>query len=204
LFERIHNVSVDGHIYNIAHTSLEVPPHNDFASYSWPPSVQALHMLQNECDGGESMIIDGYKVLSDLRNDFPEFFEILTSFPVPFREFDEENETYANEPIIRLNSFNDVTGLRYSNQLMQMIDPSVKNLDLFYQAYHELCKRINDGKYKSTFRLEAGNILIVSAHRVLHGRKEFKPNGKRYLQDAYYELDNIENNLVLYKDLRGN
>ena len=204
LFERIHNVSVDGHIYNIAHTSLEVPPHNDFASYSWPPSVQALHMLQNECDGGESMIIDGYKVLSDLKNDFPEFFKILTNFPVPFREFDEENETYANEPIIRLNSFNDVTGLRYSNQLMQMIDPSAKNLDLFYQAYHELCKRINDGKYKSTFRLEAGNILIVSAHRVLHGRKEFKPNGKRHLQDAYYELDNIENNLFLYKDLRGN
>jgi gamma-butyrobetaine dioxygenase len=128
----------------------------------------------------------------------------LTNFPVPFREFDEENETYANEPIIRLNSLNDVTGLRYSNQLMQMIDPSARNLNLFYQAYHELCKRINDEKYKSTFRLEAGNILIVSAHRVLHGRKEFKPNGKRHLQDAYYELDNIENNLVLYKDLRGN
>ena len=52
LFERIHNVSVDGHVYNIAHTSLEVPPHNDFASYSWPPSVQALHMLVNECEGG--------------------------------------------------------------------------------------------------------------------------------------------------------
>jgi len=57
LFERIHNVSLDGHVYNIAHTSLEVPPHNDFASYSWPPSVQALHMLANDCDGGESMIV---------------------------------------------------------------------------------------------------------------------------------------------------
>ena len=87
---------------------------------------------------------------------------------------------------------------------MQMIDPSKKNLDTFYKAYHELCKRVNDKKYKSTFRLEAGNILLVSAHRVLHGREEFKPSGKRHLQDAYYELDNIENNLVLYKELRGN
>ena len=204
LFERIHNVSVDGHIYNIAHTSLEVPPHNDFASYSWPPSVQALHMLENECNGGESIIVDGYKVLDDLKNDCEDFFEILKTFSVPFREFDEENETYADEPIIRLNSSDEVVGLRYSNQLMQMIDPRKKNLDLFYKAYYELCKRINDGKYKSTFRLEAGNILLVSAHRVLHGRKEFKPNGKRHLQDAYYELDNIENNFVLYRDLRGN
>ena len=87
---------------------------------------------------------------------------------------------------------------------MQMIDPRKKNLDLFYKAYHELCNRVNDQKYKSTFRLEAGNILLVSAHRVLHGREEFKPSGKRHLQDAYYELDNIENNLVLYKELRGN
>ena len=204
LFERIHNVSVDGHIYNIAHTSLEVPPHNDFASYSWPPSVQALHMLANECDGGESMIIDGYKVLDDLKDDCPEFFDILSTFSVPFREFDEKNETYANEPIIRLNTSNEVIGFRYSNQLMQMIDPNKKNVDLFYRAYHELCKRVNDNEYKSTFRLEAGNILLVSAHRVLHGRKEFKPSGKRHLQDAYYELDNIENNLVLYKNLRGN
>ena len=113
LFERIHNVSIEGHVYNIAHTSLEVPPHNDFASYSWPPSVQALHMLINECEGGESIIVDGYSVLKDLKNDYPELFKILCSFPVPFREFDEENETFANEPIVRLNSQNKITGFRF-------------------------------------------------------------------------------------------
>ena len=204
LFERIHNVSVDSHIYNIAHTSLEVPPHNDFASYSWPPSVQVLHMLENKCRGGESIIVDGYKVLSDLKRECPDFFDILSTFSVPFREFDDTNETYAKEPIIKINSLNEVIGFRFSNQLMQMIDPHQENVALFYKAYHELCKRVNDKKYKSTFRLEAGNMLLVSAHRVLHGRKEFKPNGKRHLQDAYYELDNIENNLVLYKTLRGN
>ena len=112
-------------------------------------------MLANECNGGESMIVDGYKVLKDLYEDCPEFFNVLRTFPVPFREFDEENETYANEPIIRLNSLNEVTGFRYSNQLMQMIDPQMHNVDLFYRAYHELCKRVNDEKYKSIFRLEA-------------------------------------------------
>ena len=201
LFERIHNVSVNGHLYNIAHTSLEVPPHNDFASYSWPPSVQALHMLENECKGGQSMIVDGFKVLKDLRADYPDFIEILSTFTVPFREFDNENETYANEPIIRLNTLNEITGFRFSNQLMQMIDPHKSNLDKFYIAYHELCKRVNSDKYKAKFRLEAGHILLVSAHRVLHGREEFSPDGKRHLQDAYYEMDNIENNFFMYKNL---
>ena len=201
LFERIHNVSVDGHVYNIAHTSLELPPHNDFASYSWPPSVQALHMLVNECEGGRSTIVDGFAVLRDLRKDHPEYFDVLSTFSVPFREFDEENETYANEPMIRLNSKKEITGFRYSNQLMQMIDPKKKEVTSFYQAYHELCDRVNSEKYKSRFRLEGGHILLVSAHRVLHGREEFTPNGKRHLQDAYYEMDNIENNLFLLKNL---
>ena len=58
----------------------------------------------------------------------------------------------------------------------------------------------NNEKYKSIFRLEGGHILLVSAHRVLHGRREFKQNGKRHLQDAYFEMDNVENNLVLYKN----
>ena len=199
LFERIHNVSVDGHVYNIAHTSLELPPHNDFASYTWPPSVQALHMLVNDCEGGRSTIVDGYAVLRDLRNDYPEHFDILCNFAVPFREFDEENETYANEPMIRLNAEKEITGFRYSNQLMQMIDPKKKNVGAFYEAYYELCNRVNSEKYKSKFRLDSGHILLVSAHRVLHGREEFKPDGKRHLQDAYYEMDNIENNLVLLK-----
>ena len=184
-----------------------MPPHNDFASYSWPPSVQALHMLKNECDGGESMIVDGHKVLVDFKNDFPEFFDVLLNFQVPFREFDEENETYANEPIIRVNCENEIIGLRYSNQLMQMIDPHKKNVDLFYKAYHELCHRINSDQYKSKFRLESGDVLIVSAHRVLHGREEFIPSGIRHLQDAYYEMDNIENNLFLlnnaFKDVNN-
>ncbi|MBT6073453.1 MAG: gamma-butyrobetaine hydroxylase, partial [Gammaproteobacteria bacterium] len=172
-------------------------------SYSWPPSVQALHMLINECEGGESMIIDGYKVLKDLKDDHPDIFNVLCTFSVPFREFDEENETYANEPIIRLNTANEIIGFRYSNQLMQMIDPHKKNVSLFYKAYHELCNRINSEKYKSKFRLEAGHILLVSAHRVLHGREKFKPSGKRHLQDAYYEMDNIENSLFLYESLQG-
>ena len=40
LFERIHNVSVTGHVYNVAHTPKGLPPHNDFASYNSQPSVR--------------------------------------------------------------------------------------------------------------------------------------------------------------------
>ena len=53
---------------------------------------------------------------------------------------------------------------------------------------------------KATLRLEGGEILLVASHRVLHGRQAFKPPGRRHLQDAYYEFDNVKNYvLVLHR-----
>ena len=197
LFERIHNVSVTGHVYNVAHTSKGLPPHNDFASYTSQPSIQALHMLENECEGGKSIIVDGWKLLEDLRDDHPDFFRILQDFDVPFREFDEENETFAEAPIIKCSSDGSIQSFRYSNQLMQMINPTKDGVKDFYIAYHEITTRIHDPKYRSTFRLNGGEVLIVASHRVLHAREPFIPNGKRHLQDAYFVYDNAANNLVL-------
>jgi gamma-butyrobetaine dioxygenase len=197
LFARIHDVHVDPDGYNVAHTSIALPPHNDCASYSWPPSVQALHMLVNEAGGGESLIVDGWQVLTRLRDEQPSFYEALSTTPVPFREFDAENETHAIEPIIRLDSNGEFTALRFSNQLMQVLDPDADGVAEFYRAYHALCILVADDAFRSTFRLEGGDILVLAAHRVLHGREAFEATGKRHLQDAYFELDNVRNHLVV-------
>ena len=197
LFERIHNVSVTGHVYNVAHTSKGLPPHNDFASYTSQPSVQALHMLENECEGGESVIVDGWELVEDFREDHSDYFETLCKFEVPFREFDQENETYAEAPLIKCSPDGSIESFRFSNQLMQMISPSKKGIKEFYKAYHELSTRVFDSKYRSTFRLHGGEVLIVASLRVLHARESFIPNGKRHLQDAYFVYDNAANNVVL-------
>ena len=80
---------------------------------------------------------------------------------------------------------------------MQMIDPTKKGIKDFYRAYHEISSRIYDSKYRSTFRLNGGEVLVVASHRVLHAREQFTPNGKRHLQDAYFVYDNAANNIVL-------
>ena len=56
---------------------------------------------------------------------------------------------------------------------------------------------VHDSKYSSTFRLNSGEVLIVSSLRVLHAREPFVPNGKRHLQDAYFVYDNALNNSLL-------
>jgi gamma-butyrobetaine dioxygenase len=197
LFARIHDVYVHDSGYNVAHTPIALPPHNDFASYSWPPSVQALHMLENEAGGGESVIVDGWRVLTQLREEHPQHFQSLCDVPVPFREFDDDNETYTVAPIVRCDADGEIASLRFSNQLMQTMDPEMHGVGDFYRAYHTLCTMVSDDASKARFRLDGGDILIVAAHRVLHGRDAFDSSGRRHLQDAYFELDNVRNHVVV-------
>ena len=72
-----------------------------------------------------------------------------------------------------------------------------EELRSFYKAYHEVSYRVHDSKYSSTFRLNAGEVLIVASLRVLHARESFIPKGKRYLQDTYFVYDNALNNCVI-------
>ena len=55
---------------------------------------------------------------------------------------------------------------------------------------------MHESKYRSTFRLHAGEVLIVASLRVLHARETFVPDGKRHLQDAYFVYDNALNNSI--------
>ena len=110
---------------------------------------------------------------------------------------------YTTQPIIRCDTDGRIVGLRFSNQLMQTINPNDRRATSFYRAYHELCRRINDPAAKVSFRLHGGEILIVDAHRVLHGRQAFEPGGRRHLQDAYFELDNLKNHLVVLRRRGG-
>ena len=195
LFERIHNVKLDPKGYNIAHTGLAVAPHNDFTSYSWPPNVQALHMLVNECEGGESVVVDGFGLLDELRDEHPDKFDALCRVPVPFRIFSAEHECYSVNPMIELDGDGEITMVRFNTAQMQALPLSEPRLAEFYAAYHELSRRVNAPRAQVTFRLEGGQVLLCAGHRVLHGRTALRSKGRRHLQDAYFEHDNVRNHL---------
>ena len=116
---------------------------------------------------------------------------------VAVRMFDEDIETRAAAPIIHLDSDSKIKAFRFSNALMQRIAPNRSGLVAFYRAYHELCRRVTNHSAKATFRLQGGQVLVLAGHRVLHGRKAFTPDGRRHLQDAFFEHDNARNHLFV-------
>ena len=74
----IFDVKLDPAGYNIAFTAEEVPPHNDNAQYTHPPSGQVLAMLVNEAEGGNSVVVDGWSVLDRLGREHPEAIDVLS------------------------------------------------------------------------------------------------------------------------------
>ena len=194
---RLHDVAVDAAQYDVAHPVTALAPHTDLASLSWPPSVQALHMLVNDASGGETVIVDGWRIAEALSRTHPGYFDILCTTPVPFRMFDQDTDTRAAAPIIQLDTDGRIQAVRFSNPLMQRIAPNRTGLVTFYRAYHEWCRRVTSDPAQAAFRLQGGQVLVVATHRVLHGRKAFAPDGRRHLQDAYFEHDGARNHLFV-------
>jgi alpha-ketoglutarate-dependent taurine dioxygenase len=200
-FERVHNVRHDPTGYNVAHTAGELKPHTDLPSYSWPPSIQLLHFLTNRSTGGESVLVDGWAVLTELRREAPEHFGTLTRVPVPYQLFSEDEDTWAENPVVSLDAHGDVALMRFSNQLAQPLSAPHDQVEAFYDAYRHLGQIIESGRYRTTFRSAEGDLLTVHAHRVLHGRLAYDPgSGARHLQDVYMEFDDL---LARRRVLRG-
>ena len=193
---RIFDVTVDPAGFNVAYTAEAIPPHNDNAQRSHPPSGQVLAMLANDATGGDSTLVDGWQVLEQLRAVDRSAIDVLARIPVGFRQYSAESEGLTRAPMVVMDSAGRFTHLRFSNQLRQPLPVDEPALDEWYRAYRLLGRAVTDPANQVRFRLEAGDTLFVNGLRVLHGRTEFRPDGRRHLQDVYFDVDDVVGNLA--------
>ena len=192
----IFDVKLDPAGYNIAFTAEEVPPHNDNAQYTHPPSGQVLAMLVNEAKGGNSVVVDGWSVLDRLGHDHPEAIDVLSRVEVGFRQYSKEADAFTRAPLVVRDRAGRFVHLRFSNQLMQPLAFDDADLAGWYEAYRLLGAAIADTANHVSFRLAAGDTLFVNGFRVLHARTAYKPDGPRHLQDVYFEMDDVFGHLA--------
>ena len=70
---------------NLAFTSATLGGHTDNPYRHPVPTLQLLHVLSNNVDGGDSTLVDGFRVAEAFREQAPEQFEILANTLVTFR-----------------------------------------------------------------------------------------------------------------------
>jgi gamma-butyrobetaine dioxygenase len=200
----IFDVKLDPTGYNVAFTSEALPLHNDNAQYAQPPGGQVLAMLVNEASGGESVVADGWAVLNRLQEQDPAAIDVLCEVEVGFRQYSPESDGFWRSPMVVRDSTGAFTHLRFSNQLMQPIDPIHPKLAEWYRAYRLLGRMVHDQSSAIRFRLRGGDYLMVNGYRVLHARDAYVADGPRHLQDVYFCAQDVFDRLASMKGVAQN
>ena len=183
---------------NLAYTSVALPLHTDLPNQEVPPGFQFLHCIANEARGGGSLFADGFAIAEDLRRGDPEAFRLLCEVPIPYRFHDGEADIRVHEPVITLNRAGEVIEIRYNAHIAGIFDMPAAIMPAFYRAYRAYMAMTRDPKYRLTFKLEAGEMVVFDNRRVLHGREAFDPStGFRHLHGCYVDRGEFTSRLRL-------
>jgi alpha-ketoglutarate-dependent taurine dioxygenase len=142
------------------------------------------------------VIVDGWSVLDRLKREHPEAIDVLARVEVGFRQYSTEADAFTRAPLVVRDREGRFVQLRFSNQLMQPLAFDDSDLGAWYSAYRLLGAAIADPANHVSFRLSAGDTLLVHGYRVLHARTAYKPDGPRHLQDVYFEIDDVFDHLA--------
>lgn len=182
---------------NLAYTALALPLHTDLPNQETPPGYQFLHCLANDTEGGESVFADGLKVLEDMREEAPDYFELLATVAIPFHFHDRTHDILHHHPVINLDHQGNIVELKYNAHLASVFDLPEAIMQDYYLAYRDLMARLREPKYRMHYRLNAGEMVVFDNRRVLHGRTEFEPTGHRHLRGCYVDRTEFQSRLQI-------
>ncbi len=81
------------------------------------PSLQILACLENTVDGGQSIVIDGYKVAERLQAQSPNSFKMLTKHCARFEYAGSRGvKLRSKRPLIELGADGELIAIRFNNR----------------------------------------------------------------------------------------
>jgi gamma-butyrobetaine dioxygenase len=183
---------------NLAYTPLGLGPHTDNPYRDPVPTLQLLHCLSSSASGGDSTLVDGFRVAGALRTEHPSDFALLAGHSVTFAYRDASAQLSASAPLIELDPHGAVRALRFNARSLQVPAMPPNELADWYEAYLRLARMLSDERFQLRLRLAPGDLFIVDNRRVLHGREPYAASGgERHLQGCYADIDGLRSTLAV-------
>ncbi|MET8645782.1 TauD/TfdA family dioxygenase [Streptomyces sp. NPDC004675] len=198
-YGKLFDVRVEPDPNNLAFTSVAITPHTDNPYRDPVPTLQLLHCLVNDADGGDSGLVDGFAAAAMLRREDPEAFEVLTRTPVPFVFRDAGTELRADRPLIATDSLGRVREVRFNNRSISTLRLPSEALESFYAAYRTFAELLLRPELQLDLRLTPGDCLVFDNTRLLHARTAFAQDGARHLHGCYADLDGLAGTLAVLR-----
>ena len=202
-YGRFFEVRAEVNPNNLAYTNLGLQAHTDNPYRDPVPTLQILACLENSVEGGDSIVVDGFKVVERLKAENPRGFELLSGHAARFAyEGSAGVRLRAKRPMIELGPDGELLAIRFNNRsLAAATDVPYEDMADYYAAYRRFAELIEDPAMEVTFKLKPGELFIVDNTRVLHARKSFSGTGKRWLQGCYADKDGLYSTLAAIEEV---
>jgi len=184
-----------------AYTSDAIGPHTDGTYSIDSPGYQLFHCLKFDGSGGESTLVDGFKVADQIRRSDPLAFEVLSTVKVPAQYLGDGVHLRAEHTVIGLDHNNDFAQIAYNNYDRAPFRLATPRMNAFYRALKLFNQLINDPANEITMRLAPGTALLFDNWRTLHGRRSYQ--GFRRLCGAYLNKEDFESKLRVLRAHKG-
>jgi [2-(trimethylamino)ethyl]phosphonate dioxygenase len=187
---------------NLAYTNLGLQAHTDNPYRDPVPTLQLLACLENSVVGGDSLVIDGFRVAQRIREENFRHFQLLSTYPARFEYSGSAGvRLKAKRPIIELGPDGELIAIRFNNRsLAPLTDIPFDDMAEYYAACRRFAGLIENPSMAVYFKLAPGELFIVDNTRVLHARKAFSGAGRRWLQGCYADKDGLLSTLTAIEE----
>ncbi|MCR9221670.1 MAG: TauD/TfdA family dioxygenase [Alphaproteobacteria bacterium] len=189
-YGRLFDVRAEEKPANMAFTGAGLGVHTDNPYRDPVPTLQLLHCLQSDADGGDSLAVDGLEAARRLREAAPEDYALLARWRVPFRYRTATTDLQARRRLIETDEAGRPIAVAYNNRSIAPLDLPAEVTPAYYRAYRRFSEILRDPDLALRFKLAPGDLFVVNNRRVLHGRGGFGA-GKRWLQGCYADEDSL-------------
>jgi trimethyllysine dioxygenase len=184
-----------------AYTSDAIGPHTDGTYSIDSPGYQLFHCLKFDGSGGDSTLVDGFKVADQIRQADPLAFQVLSTVKVPAHYLGDGVHLKAEHPVIGLDHNGDFLQVAYNNYDRAPFRLPTPRMNAFYRALKLFNRLINDPANEITMRLAPGTALLFDNWRTLHGRRSYQ--GFRRLCGAYLNKEDVDSRLRVLQAAAG-
>jgi gamma-butyrobetaine dioxygenase len=187
---------------NLAYTGLGLQAHTDNPYRDPVPTLQLLACLASSAEGGESVVVDGFRAAQGLREEDPEAFDLLAGHCARFEYAGSSGvRLRARRPILELAPDGELLAVRFNNRsAAPFVDIPYNVMAGYYGAYRRFAEILEQPALQVRFKLAPGDLFIVENTRVLHARTAFTGTGTRWLQGCYADKDGLLSTLAALEE----
>ena len=173
-----------------SYTQEELRPHTDATYSNDAPGLQLLLCCEYKAKGGDSIMVDGFKIAEVIKRENKELFELLSTINVKGHYIGDGVFLEAERPIFNLNSKNELFQVSFNNYDRAPFRIEKDLTIKFYEAIKKFDLIANSKEYQWKHILKSGELLIFNNWRILHGRSSF--NGTRKISGCYINKEDFD------------